>query len=171
MQKEKKKKLKFTSDNTEEYNQPFSLLELKQALQKSNDSAVGPDNIYYKLLTNLPESSLTLLLTVFNSIWESGIFPSSWREATIAAIPKPGKDSSDPNNYRPIALTSCLCKTMERMVNNRLMWVLESKGLLASEQCGFRKNRSTADHLVRFDSYIRNAFAKKEHVLAIFFDL
>ena len=60
---------------------------------------------------------------------------------------------------------------MERMVNNRLMWVLESKGSLASEQCGFRKNRSTADHLVRFDSYIRNAFAKNEHVLAIFFDL
>ena len=86
-------------------------------------------------------------------------------------MPKPGKDSSDPNNYRPIALTSCLCKTMERMVNNRLMWVLELLGLLASEQCGFRKNGSTADHLVRFDSYIRNAFAKKEHVLAIFVDL
>ena len=133
--------MKFTSDNTEDYNQPFSLLELKQALQKSNDSAVGPDDIHYKLLTNLPESSLTLLLTVFNSIWESGIFPPSWREATIVAIPKPGKDSSDPNNYRPIALTSCLCKTMERMVNNRLMWVLESKGLLASEQCGFRKKK------------------------------
>ena len=33
------------------------------------------------------------------------------------------------------------------------------------------KKRSTADHLVRFDSYMRNAFAKKEHVLAIFFDL
>ena len=58
-------------------------------------------------------------------------------------------------------------------MNNRLMWVLESKGLLASEQCSFRKNRSTADHLVQFDSYIRNAFAKKkkEHVLAIIFDL
>ena len=163
--------MKFTSGNTEDYNQPFSLLELKQALQKSNDWAVGPDDIHYKLLTNLPDSSLTLLLTVFNSIWESGIFPPSWREATIVAIPKPGKDPSDPNNYRPIALTSCLCKTMERMVNNRLMWVLESKGLLASEQCGFRKNRSTADHLVRFDSFICYAFAKKEHVLAIFFDV
>ena len=101
--------MKFTSDNTEEYNQPFSLLELKQALQKSNDSAVGPDDIHYKLLTNLPESSLTLLLAVFNSVWESGIFPPSWREATIVVIPKPGKDSSDPNNYRLIALTSCLC--------------------------------------------------------------
>ena len=35
----------------------------------------------------------------------------------------------------------------------------------------FWKNRSTADHLVHFDIYIRNAFAKKEHVLSIFFDL
>ena len=110
--------MKFTSDNTEDYNQTFSLLELKQALQKSNDSAVGPDDIHYKLLTNLPESSLTLLPAVFNSIWKSGIFAPSWRETTIVAIPKPGKDSSDPNNYRPIALTRCLCKTMERMVNN-----------------------------------------------------
>ena len=57
------------------------------------------------------------------------------------------------------------------MVNNLLMWVLESKGLLASEQCGFRKNPSTSDHLARFGSYIRNAFAKKEDVITIFFDL
>ena len=86
--------MKFTSDNSEEYNQPFSLLELKQALQKSNDSAVGPDDIHYKLFTNLPESLLTLLLAVFNSIKESGNFLLSWRK---------GKDSSDPNNNRPIA--------------------------------------------------------------------
>ena len=55
------------------------------------------------------------------------------------------------------------------------MWVLEFKDLLASEQCGFRKgkkkNSSTVDHLVHFDSYICNAFAKKEHVIAIFFDM
>ena len=48
------------------------------------------------------------------------------------------------------------------------MWVLESKCLLASEQRGFRKNRSTADHLVRFDSYIRNAFAKKKNTFLPF---
>ena len=108
MQKETKS-VKFASDNTEDYNKPFSLLELKQALQKSNDSAVGPDDIYYKLLTNLQESSLTLLLAVLNSIWESGIFLPSWREATIVAIPKPGKDSSDPDNYRPNRLNRVSC--------------------------------------------------------------
>ena len=51
------------------------------------------------------------------------------------------------------------------MVNIQLMRVLESKGLLASEQCSFRKKQSTADHLVHFDSYIHNAFAKKELLL------
>ena len=116
---------------------PSHFLEFKQALQKFNDSAVVPDNIHYKLLTYLPGSSLSLLLTVFYYIWESGVFPPSWREATVVAILKPGKDFSDPNNYRPIALTSCLCKTVERMVNKQLMWVLEFKGMLASEQYSF----------------------------------
>ena len=60
---------------------------------------------------------------------------------------------------------------MESMVNNRLMWVLESRGYWPRSSAVFGKNRSTVDHLLQFDSYIRNAFAKKEHVLSIFFDL
>ena len=72
MQKDiRKNNLTFTADNSEEYNLAISLLELKQALQKSIDSAVGPDDIHCKLLPNLPKSSLSLLLTVFNSFWES----------------------------------------------------------------------------------------------------
>ena len=38
-------------------------------------------------------------------------------------------------------------------------------------QCGFRKNRSTVDQLVRLETYIRDAFVNKEHVVSIFFDL
>ena len=41
-------------------------------------------------------------------------------------LPKPGKDPAKPNNYRPIALTSCLCKTLERIINKKLTWFLES---------------------------------------------
>ena len=104
-------------------------------------------------------------------MWESGCFPPSWSEAVVIPIPKLGKDHLDPGNFRPIALTSCLCKTMERMINARLMWSLESRGLLSEKQCGFRKNQSTLDHLVRFKTFIRNSFVKKEHVLTIFFDL
>ena len=104
-------------------------------------------------------------------MWETGKFPESWELATIILIPKPGKDHTEPTNYRPIALTSCLCKTLERMVNARLVWYLEINNLISPVQSGFRSERSTNDNLVRLETFICDAFVKKEHVVAVFFDL
>ena len=123
--KKAKRNLKFSSDNSETYNQPFSLSELKDAHSKAHDSSPGPDDIHYQFLKHLPDTSLSILLKTFNDIWETGNVPKSWKEATIIPIPKPGKDNTNPNNYRPIALTSCICKTLERMFNERLVWYLE----------------------------------------------
>ena len=89
----------------------------------------------------------------------------------IIPISKPNKDHTEATNYRPIALASCLCKTMERMINDRLVWFLESNQLITKFQAGFRKNNCTNDHLIRLESFIRDAFVKKEHVVAVFFDL
>ncbi len=83
---------------------------------------------------------------------------------------KPGKSGCLPNDYRPISLTSCLCKLLERMVNFRLMWYLESKNLSPC-QFGFRRARNTADPLTHIDTYIESAFARRESVLAVFLDL
>jgi len=68
-------------------------------------------------------------------------------------------------------LTSCLCKTFERLVNCRLVWFLEKNKILTDYQSGFRKSRSTTDQLVRLESYIREAFVRREHVVSVFFDL
>jgi hypothetical protein len=145
--------------------------ELLQSLSKAKDTAVGPDDIHYQLLKHLPPTSLQVLLNVLNHIWMTGNFPPSWHNAIVVPIPKPDKDHSNPLNYRPIALTSCVCKTMERMVNARLIWFLETNNLLTDIQCGFRKQRSTVDHLVRLESFIRNGFINKQHVVSVFFDL
>ena len=166
-----KTKLNFKSNNLEDYNQPFSLSELTDCIRKSHNTAVGPDEIHYEFLKQLPSCSLDFLLQAFNEVWVSGKFPTSWKQATIIPIPKPGKDNTDPSNYRPIALTSCLCKTLERMINTRLIWFLESNGLITNFQCGFRSKRSTVDHLVRLETFVREAFIKKEHLTAVFFDL
>ena len=108
----------------------------------------------------------------YNHVWESGCFLPSWCKTAVIPIPKPGKDYSDPGNFTPITLTSCLCKTMERMINVHLMWSLESQGLLSEKQCSFRKNHSMLDCLIHFETYIRNAFVNKEHdALTVFFDL
>lgn len=60
-------------------------------------------------------------------------------------------------NYRPIALTSNLCKLMEKMIVSRLNYVLESKEALATNQYGFRKGRSTLDALVKLETEIKKA--------------
>ena len=166
-----RKPLRFRSDNNEEYNQKFSLFELESALNRSPDTSPGPDEVHYQLLKHLPKAALEKLLAIFNHIWITGDFPPSWRKATVIPIAKPGKDPFDPTNYRPIALTSCLCKTMERMINVRLVWYLESNNLLTPAQSGFRKGRCTLDHLVRLETYIREAFLRKKRLIAVFFDL
>ncbi|GFO03547.1 LINE-1 retrotransposable element orf2 protein [Plakobranchus ocellatus] len=133
-----------------------------QEFNKSNESAAGPDGVYYQFLRHLPEPCLHTLLKLFNNILTTGDIPPSWREASVVPIPKPWRDPSDPSNYRPIALTSCLYKTLERMVNDRLVHVLESRNLLSNVQCGFRKDHSTLDHLVRLETFIKKAFARKK---------
>ena len=135
------------------------------------DTATGPDDIHYHMLKHLPETALDTHLHIFNDIWTTGVFPERWRLATIIPIPKPGKDHAEPTNYRPIALTSCFCKTLERMINKRLVWYLESNNLITKLQSGFRAERSTNDNLVRLETFIRDAFIKREHVVAVFFDL
>ena len=100
--------------NHEKYNVPFTS-ELLDALHKSHYTAVGPDDIYYQILKHLPNRTLETLLNILNDIWITGKFPKDWIKATIIPIPKPNKDHTEATNYRPIALTSCLCKTMERM--------------------------------------------------------
>ena len=168
-QKEKQK-TNFKTNRNLRYNKKFTMRDLKRSLKKSNNSSPGPDQIHYEILRHLPIETLHILLDIINETWKSDTFPESWREALIISIPKPGKDHFNPLNYRPIALTSCICK-IERMVNERLVWYLEKNGLLAKQQCGYRSNRSTVDHLVRLETFIRDAFIHNQHLVAVFFDL
>ena len=163
--------INFSTNNQEYYNTPFSYEELLSALEQCSDGATGPDDVHYQFLKHLPTRTLKLMLELLNRIWNGEFFPPGWKEAIVVPIPKPGKDPSNPNNYRPIALTSCICKIMEKMVNSRLMYYLESNNIIAKEQSGFRKGRSTTDHLVRLETWIREGIATREHVVAIFFDL
>lgn len=77
-----------------------------------------------------------------------------------------------PNDYRPIALTSCFWKTYERLTNKRFVFILESKNILYLNQCGFRIGRSILDHVVRLETVIREVFVQRQHCVSTFsFDL
>ena len=57
------------------------------------------------------------------------------------------------------------------MINTRFIWYLETYRILDRSQCGFRKYRSTTDHLVSLERYLRDAFAQRQQAVGLFFDL
>jgi len=57
------------------------------------------------------------------------------------------------------------------MINNRLVWYLERHKLITPIQSGFRKQRSTTDHLVRLEAFLHETFVQRQHAVAVFFDL
>ncbi|GFU38236.1 RNA-directed DNA polymerase from mobile element jockey [Nephila pilipes] len=153
------------------YNCDFDMWELRKALSLSNNTSPGSDGITYDMLRHLSEDSLVSLLYLFNRIWREHVFPSPWQEAIVIPILKPGKDPKNPLHYRPIALTSCLCKTLERMVNARLVYQLEKNQCIPLFQSGFRKGRSSIDNILQLESQIRTAFVRRNHLVSIFFDI
>ncbi|GBM21224.1 putative RNA-directed DNA polymerase from transposon X-element [Araneus ventricosus] len=163
--------LTFSSRQSFPYNCEFKMFELQTALSQAHDSSPGPDGIAYNMLRHLDAVSLSNLLHLFNRVWREQSFPRQWQEAVVIPILKPGKDPANPLHYRPIALTSVLCKTLERMVNARLVFELEKQGCIPSLQSGFRRGRSTFDNIVHLETQIRNAFVRRNHLVSIFFDV
>ncbi|GFW49922.1 probable RNA-directed DNA polymerase from transposon X-element [Trichonephila clavipes] len=147
------------------------MTELQKALLQAHNTSPGPDGITYTMLRHLHPNSLANILFLFKRVWKEYCFPSSWREAIVIPILKPGKVTTDPLSYRPIALTSCFCKTFEHMVNTRLVYVLEKEKCISPLQSGFRKGRSILDNLIFLESQIRDAFVRKNHSVSLFFDI
>ena len=150
----------------------FTIQELNKAIQKlKNKKAPGPDEITNEMIKHLGTFAKEQILEVINQSWNTGEFPSMWKEAIIIPLLKKGKDKTDKKSYRPISLLSCLGKTMERMVNNRLQYHLEKNGLINPFQSGYRKHRNTEDQVTYLTQEIENAFQQKMKTLAVFVDL
>ena len=161
----------FSSTNEEIYNSEFTLDELRLAVSLSGNTSVGPDSLHYMFFKHMRTTQLIEILKLFNYIWCSGNFPEEWRHSTLIPIPKPGKPADKVDSYRPIQLTSCLCKLMERMIAKRLSWYVNQTDLISKYQSAFRKGRCTTDHLIRLDSEVRRGFFYNKYTLAVFLDL
>merc|ERR1711879_418458 len=99
-----------------------------------NKKAPGVDGVTNDMLKHLGPGAKNTLLKIFNSSWHSGKFPTRWKEAQIRPSLKKGKDKKKPDSYRPISLLSCTGKLLERLVNKRLLWYLESNNILCPIQ-------------------------------------
>lgn len=125
----------------------FTLFELKRALIGVKSTSPGKDEVSYKMIEQISDVAKSVVLILYNKIWEQGKLPKMWKHSVIVPIGKPDKDKTDVKSYRPIALTSNLCKVMEKMITIRLGYVIEKRGMLSPHQSGFCNGRTTMDQL------------------------
>lgn len=149
----------------------FSSAELDVALEASKaKGASGADGVDSRLLKGVGELARSRILDMFNHSWKEGACPQVWRNAVVVPILKAGKPAGKLDSYRPISLTSCLGKVLERMVGNRLKHIAEAGGILCQDQSGFRAQRSTEDQILRLSQVISDGFQDrpaKRAVLAL----
>ncbi|KAF2356261.1 Reverse transcriptase domain [Trinorchestia longiramus] len=96
---------------------------------------------------------------------------TGWKWGIWLPIRKPGKDPEQVSSYRPKWLLSCIGKLMERMIQRRLEYWVETNNLLLGEQAGFRRGKSTMDSLLIAKDFIANTFSRKQMCIAVYLDL
>ena len=106
----------------------------------------GPDSIHPQVLKTTAAEISPMLTHIFKQSLETGTVPSQWKHAYVSPIFKKGQ-RSDPRNYRPISLTSLVCKSMEHIIVSQIMKHLEEQNILSDRQFGFRNNHSCESQL------------------------
>ena len=119
---------------------PITTNELLFAVKKGKSTAPGADGLTYDVLNCLIMMRDSPLLDLFNLSYENGRLPVLWKTALIMPTRKGDSD------FRPISLTSCLCKMMERVILNRLIYKI--KDLMSDNMYGFMKGKSTSDCVI-----------------------
>jgi hypothetical protein len=98
----------------EKYSLDENLRGVKQCKDKSSPEI---DGIEYLVIQKLPEEVLAILLDICNDLLNKRHFPGDWQKFGIFFMPQ-----SYGKNVRPISLAACLCRFLEKIINNRLAW-------------------------------------------------
>ena len=110
------------------------------------------------------------LVHLFNLSFRAGVFPDSWKEATIIPLYK-GGDKTDVGKYRPVSLLPISRKLLEKIVHTNLSNFLKNHNVMSAKQGGFRKGFSTTKPVADLtDTFFENA-NKGQPTLAVFVDL
>ena len=132
------------------------------------DKSPGPDKIHNRVLNKTADLITYPITAIFNDSMHSGNLPFEWKLAEVTPIFKKGK-KTDPNNYRPVSLTSSSCKLLETMIRNDITKHLEENDLLSKEQHGFRSGHSCNTQLLEvvYDRSCRATLFSRYYLLRL----
>ena len=122
---------------------------LRELKTLNKHKSAGPDGIHPAIVQPLAEILAAPVTELFRESLQQGSLPDDWLKATVVALHKAGSRHKA-ENYRPVSLTSILCKCLERLVRAKICEHLVLHCLITPAQHGFVKKKSCLTNLLVF---------------------
>ena len=133
------------------------------------DKSVGPEGIPGAILKMGGEAMIPYLARLLDIMINNGTIPRDWKKATVVPIHK-GGDRSVVKNYRPVSLTSVVCKQMEHVIAGYIGQVWEDRDWLYKGQHGFRPGYSCESQIITVCQDISDSLDEAIRLEAIIID-
>ena len=157
-----------------EDNCPVFVTDYEQVLRLCKDIKITKSSGFKDIATRVFKDAFRVivpqLVYLFNLSFNSGVFPVSWKGATIVPLHK-GGDKTEVSNYRPVSLLPLPGKMIERIVHCRMTTFLDNHNVITEYQGGFRKGFSTAKSIADLTDNLFASMNRGDTSLAVFVDL
>ena len=154
-----------------EYVDPHTLIRIVRSELK-NAKAPSIDSVYNDIIKKaIGAGFYKHLVRAFTVSLKLGFTPYVWKIAVLCMLIKPDKPPSQTTSYQPISLLSAIMKLFEWVIKKHLRKHLEDNGFFSKYQSGFKKSKSTKDHLFCLSQTIMESFNRGKHVIAAFPDV
>ncbi|MEL7308662.1 MAG: reverse transcriptase family protein, partial [Pseudomonadota bacterium] len=124
----------------------------------------------YAILKNGGIVLSTQITRLFKLSLSYSDIPKDWKKSVILPIRKKGSAVSTAEGFRPISITSCFCRTLERIIRNSVVEFLDRNDIINKSQHGFRQRRSTASALLSYANVLSSALDSGMCIDAAYFD-
>ena len=158
----------------------FSFSDVEEACTSFRlNTALGADNVSPHFLRNGGKQLHRAIYMLFSICSWYGVVPTAFRHGHVMTLYKGEGQETDPDNYRPITITSVVARIYERVHKNELLNEMIAAGIPSKDQFGFTKQRSTHDAIYRLLSLIVDTSTKgdddpeplERYVPAVFVDI
>ena len=112
---------KLNQEEIENLNRPITCMEIKTVIKNlPTNKSPGPEGFTGEIYQKSREELAHILLKLFQETSEEGKLPNSFYEATVTLIPKPDKDATKKETYRPISLMNICAKILNKIPANTI---------------------------------------------------
>ena len=157
-------------DYNEDLDRLISKEEIIFAIGKlKNSKAPGQDGLISEFFKHLNNAAIEFLVSLFNTLFDEGIYPNNWTESLILPLFKKG-DANNAHNYRGISLSDVISKLYSSVINKRLSDWIRINNITGEMQAGFKKDYSTIDHIFTLMAAIQKQFENDRKLYVAFID-